>query len=124
MLRRSFYPILAGALSAAFAMPVAAQDPIADCDNPITQATGNGLPALAGLIVANVEANVAVPICQVNVDIDALNNSLNNLLRNANIEVLNNSLNNLLQGADIEVEVIDDSPITISVLGGPVLVFS
>ena len=115
--------ILAGALSAAFAMPVAAQT--ADCPEMIDQTNVAGIPGLAALILANVQANVGVGVCQVNIDVDALNNSLNNLLQNANINVLNDSLNNLLRDANIEVEIIDDSPITISVLGGgPILVFN
>jgi len=113
------------ALSSAFVMPVAAQTTA--CDNQITQTTGNGLPALAGLIAANVEANVGVGICEVNIDVDALNNSLNNLLQNANINVLNNALNNLLQNADIDVNVVRDSlnNVTVTVLGGgPIIVFN
>lgn len=109
--------VLAGALTAGIAAPAAAQD-TCDIDQVIER---QGLPGVAGLITAVVQANVGVEICHV--DVDVLNNSLNNLLRNANIEVLNNALNNLLQGADINVEVIDDSPITVSVLGGPVIIF-
>jgi hypothetical protein len=91
----------------------------------IDQTNVAGIPGLAALILANVQANVGVGVCQVNIDVDALNNSLNNLLQNANINVLNDSLNNLLRDANIEVEIIDDSPITISVLGGgPILVFN
>jgi len=116
--KKRFLPfLLAGALAAGIAAPAAAQD---SCD--ITQVVQRpGLPGLAGLITAVVEANVGVQVCHV--DVDALNNSLNNLLQNANIQVLNNALNNLLQNADINVEVISGSPITVSVLGGPVIIF-
>ena len=70
--------------------------------------------------MAAVNAQVAVGVCEV--DVDLLNNSLNNLFQNADIDILNDSLNNILQNADI----IDDVTVTISgndiavnVLSGP-----
>ena len=116
-MRRRFLPfILAGALTAAFAAPAAASNhTVNDCEITIPQ-DGGGAAALAALIAAAVDADVAVAVC--NVSVELLNNSLNNLLRNANIEVLNNSLNNLLRNADIDVNVLNASTIEVSVLGG------
>ena len=105
--------VLAGALTAAFAAPAAAQT---DCD--VTQ-IGNdrgGVAALAGLIAAavgDVDIAAGVNAC----DIDVLNNSLNNLLRNA--DILNDSLNNLLRDANIEVLNITGNVITVDILSGP-----
>jgi hypothetical protein len=102
--------ILAGALTAAFAGPVTASNhDVNTCD--IEQEAG-GARALALLIAAAVDANVAV--C--NISVELLNNSLNNILRNADIDILNNSLNNLLRNADIDVAVLNNNQIVINVL--------
>jgi hypothetical protein len=95
-MRRKLLPlVLGGALSIAAVAPAAAQsDPgcVADVDR-------GGAAALIALVQANVLAGVNV--CDINV----LNNSLNNLLRNADIHVLENILNNspILSGFDINV---------------------
>ena len=106
--------VLAGALTAAFAAPAAAQT---SCVTDTTQR--GGAAALASLISAAVN-NVAVTVqaCDINV----LNDSLNNLLRNANIEVLNDSLNNLLRNANIEVVSIDGNVIQVNILSGGIVV--
>lgn len=87
-MRRKLLPlILGGALSIAAVAPAAAAgNP--DCD--VQNAGRGGAAALVALVNANVLANVGVNAC----DIDVLNNSLNNLLRNADIHVLENILNN------------------------------
>ena len=102
--------VLAGALTAAFAAPAAATSHD-NCDFAFDGGRG-GAAALASLIsVAVADAvDAGVQVC----NIDILNNSLNNLLRNANIEVLNDSLNNLLRNSDI----IDD--VTVNVLSGSI----
>lgn len=90
----------------------------ADCD------AGNGrggARALALLVAAAVDAG-GVNAC----GIDVLNNSLNNLLQNADIHVLENILNNSpilndLNISDITVNVLGGVT-TISVLGAPILV--
>ena len=72
----------------------------------------------AGLVAAVVQANVC--------DVHILNNSLNNLLRNADIHVLENILNNspILSFNDVDISrVVSDNQIVVTVLGGPVLVF-
>ena len=72
----------------------------------------------AGLVAAVVNANVC--------DVYVLNNSLNNLLRNADIHVLENILNNspILSYNDVDISrVVSDNQIAISILGGPVLLF-
>ena len=110
--------ILAGALTAGFAAPVAASDhDVNNCNIDIDQA-GGGAAALAALIAAAVDADIVVGgIC--NVSVELLNNSLNNLLRNANINVLNDSLNNLLRNADVDVTVIDgDVVVNVLSIGG------
>jgi hypothetical protein len=95
-MRRKLLPlVLGGALSIAAIAPAAAQsDPgcVADVDR-------GGAAALVALVQANVLAGVNV--CDINV----LNNSLNNLLQNADIHVLENILNNspILSGFDINV---------------------
>ena len=81
--------VLAGALTAAFAAPAAAQTNT--CNLAIPQR--GGAAGLAALVAAAVNAQVGAGVC--NVSVDLLNNSINNLLRNADIDVLNNSLNNL-----------------------------
>ena len=116
-MRRKLLPfLLGGALSIAAVAPAAATShDVNDCNIDLDQ-SGGGTAALAALIAAAVDADVAVPIC--NVSVELLNNSLNNLLQNADIDVLNNSLNNLLRGSDIDVTVIDGDVI-VSVLSGP-----
>jgi predicted PurR-regulated permease PerM len=104
--------VLAGVLTAAFAMPVSAQT---DCTN----VGRGGAAALVALVQVNI-GGVGVNACEV--DVDVLNNSLNNLLRNADVHVLENILNNspILSGNDIDVDV-EENIITISVLSGPTL---
>ena len=108
-MRRKILPfILGGALSIAAVAPAAA--------NSHTCEVSRG--GAAGLVAAVVQANV----CEVHV----LNNSLNNLLRNADIRALNNILNNspILSGNDVIDDItIEGNQITVSLLGGPVLVF-
>ena len=87
-MRRKILPlILGGVLSIAAAAPAAAAGNT-DCD--VQNAGRGGAAALVALVNANVVANLGVNAC----DIDVLNNSLNNLLRNADIHVLENILNN------------------------------
>ena len=82
-----------------------------------------GAAALAALVAAAVDAG-GVNVC----DVDVLNDSLNNLLQNADIHVLENILNNSpilndLNISDITVDVdVLTGITTISVLGAPVLV--
>ena len=98
--------VLAGALTAAFAAPASA----ATCSVDQADVGRGGTAAVAALIAAAVEAAVAAGVnaCDINI----ANDSLNNLLRNA--DILNNSLNNLLRNADI----IDD--VTVNVLSGTI----
>jgi hypothetical protein len=96
-MRRRILPfILGGALSIAAIAPASAAT---TCD----VVNRGGAAALVALVQANV--GVAAAVCDVEVDI--LNNSLNNLLRNADIRVLNNILNNspILSNNDIDVTV-------------------
>ncbi|HEX4744867.1 MAG TPA: hypothetical protein VFW12_09400 [Candidatus Limnocylindria bacterium] len=82
-----------------------------------------GAAALAALVAAAVDVG-GVNVC----DVDVLNDSLNNLLQNADIHVLENILNNSpilndLNISDITVDVdVLTGTTTISVLGAPVLV--
>jgi hypothetical protein len=111
-MRRKLLPlILGGALSIATVVPAAAQSGT-DCD--VTQGSRGGAAGLAALIAAAVNAQVPIAVNACDIDVDILNDSLNNLLRNANIEVLNDSLNNLLRNSDI----IDD--VTVNVLSGTI----
>lgn len=88
-------------------------------------AAGNrgGAAALAALVAAAVAADVDVLAC----DISVLNNSLNNLLQNADIHVLENILNNspILNDLNISDITVDVDALTggtvINVLGGPVI---
>ena len=87
----------------------------------VCEAAGNrgGAAALAALVAAAVAADVDVIAC----DVDVLNNSLNNLLQNADIHVLENILNNSPILSDItiqDIQVLEDG-IQISVLGGPII---
>ena len=106
-MRRKLLPlVLGGALSIAAVAPAAT----ATC----TVERGGA----AGLVAAVVQANVC--------DVYVLNNSLNNLLRNADIHVLENILNNspILSYNDVDISrVVSDNQIAISILGGPVLLF-
>jgi hypothetical protein len=102
--------VLAGVLTAAFAMPVAAA--------PTCNVEGRGgAAALVTLVQANI-GNVGVNVCDVEVEI--LNNSLNNLLQNADVHVIENILNNSPFLNDITV-VVEGNNIVISVLGAPIL---
>ena len=88
-------------------------------------AAGNrgGAAALAALVAAAVAADVDVLAC----DISVLNDSLNNLLQNADIHVLENILNNspILNDLNISDITVDVDALTggtvINVLGGPVI---
>ena len=116
-MRRKILPfLLAGALSiAAVAPAAAAQD---QCNLPAAPQRG-GAAALVALVQAVVNANVGVAAC----DIDVLNNSLNNLLQNANINALNNILNNspILNDLTITVSNVANG-LQINVLGGGITV--
>ena len=83
-----------------------------------------GAAALTSLVAAAVAVGgVDVIVC----DVDVLNNSLNNLLQNADIHVLENILNNspILSGITIQDITVNalTGVTTISVLGGPVIAF-
>lgn len=122
--------LLAMALSG-FAPAYAAAAQVNTGSNVITAndtactAGGNrgGAAALASLVGAAVAVGgVDAIVC----DVDVLNNSVNNLLQNADIHVLENILNNSpilndLNISDITVNVLGGVT-TISVLGAPVLV--
>ncbi len=108
--------ILAGAMTAAFAAPAAAQTN--DCNITIPQR--GGAAGLAALIAAAVNVTAGVGVC--NVSVELLNNSLNNLLQNADIDVLNNALNNnkVLNNITIIRDVtVSGNVITVDVLSGP-----
>lgn len=115
MRRKLLLPlILGGALSVAAVAPATAQT---TCNLPAAPQTG-GAAGLITLVQAVVNANVGVAACDI--DVDILNNSLNNLLRNADIDVLNNILNNSPFLNDVTVTVVGDD-LVINVLGGPVI---
>lgn len=98
-MRRKLLPlILGGALSIAAIAPAAAQG------NPNCTVQNDGRGGAAAL-VALVNANLVLPVGANACDIDVLNNSLNNLLQNADIHVIENILNNspFLNGWDINV---------------------
>ena len=98
-MRRKLLPlILGGALSIAAVAPAAASNH----DDPNCTVQNAGMGGAAALI-ALVNANLVLPIGANACDIDVLNNSLNNLLRNADIDVLSNILNNSLNNFDINV---------------------
>ena len=107
-MRRKILPlILGGALSVAAVAPAAA-------NSHQTQVGGAG-----GLVAAVVQAQVR------DVDVFVLNNSLNNLLRNADIDVLNNSP--ILSNNDIEIledgiQILENGNIVVSVLSGGVAI--
>ena len=110
-MRRKILPlILGGALAVATVAPAAA-------GNHTTVQRGGA----AGLVAAVVQASVG--------DVTILNNSLNNLLRNADIDVLNNVLNNsvnqndVLSNIDIEIEdVLQDNTVIVNVLSSGIQV--
>lgn len=108
----------------AFAPATAAAAEVNMGSNVVTVATCDqsggrgGAAALAALVAAAVNAQ-DVMVCNVEV----LNNSLNNLLQNADIHVLENILNNSPILSDItiqDIQVLEDG-IQISVLGGPII---
>ena len=86
MRRKILSLIMGGALSIAAIAPAAAA-------NPQCETTGGrgGAAALIALVNANV-SGVGITLCDI--DVNVLNNSLNNLLRNADVDVLSNILNN------------------------------
>jgi len=80
--------------------------------------TGRGGAAALAALVAVALGNVNVgPVC-------VLNDSLNNLLQNADIDVLNNILNNspILNDLTVTITNVDVDAITVSVLSGDVTV--
>ncbi len=100
-MRRKILSLLLGStLAIAAVAPAAAQT---ECNLPAAPQRG-GAAALVALVQAVVNANVGVAACDV--DVDVLNNSLNNLLQNADIHVLENILNNspILSGFTITVD--------------------
>lgn len=110
-----------------FAMPVssAAAAETSFAPSPTTHATCDATSTkggAAGLVAAVVQA--AANVC----DVRILNDSVNNLLQNADIHVLENILNNspILSGItvqDINVDVLTGTT-TITLLGGDVLVLT
>ena len=112
-MRRKLLPlILGGALSVAAVAPAAAARP----DN-VQLGGAAGLVAAVVQVAANVE------------DVEVLNNSLNNLLRNADIDILNNVLNNsvnqndILSNIDIRIiDVLNDNTVIVEVLSGGVAI--
>jgi hypothetical protein len=107
-MKRTLLPfMLAGALSIAAVTPVAAQT---ECD--IDRSGAGGLVA----------AFVALQAC--GNDVDILNNSLNNLLRNADIRALNNILNNNdVEITITDVDILSPTQVQVNVLGGGVIIF-
>ena|SRR5688500_6605423 len=113
-MRRLASFVLAGTMALAIAGPASAQP-----DNDVAQGVLQN--ALIGVIVQAAVQDVEVVV---------LNNSLNNLLRNADIDVnvLNNSLNNVLQNVDIDISDIDilspggDLILNVAILGDGVVV--
>ena len=105
-MRRKLLPlILGGALSLAAVAPASAQT---------TCEIDRG--GAAGLVAAVVQANVC--------DVQILNNSLNNLLQNADIRVLNNILNNNDVDVTItDVNVLNGVVVSVTLLGGTVIDF-
>jgi hypothetical protein len=109
-MRRRILPfILGGAMAIATVAPAAAAPA--------------QLGGAAGLVAAVVQVAVETD------DINIANNSLNNLLRNADIDVLNNVLNNsvnrneILSNIDIEiVDVLNDNTVIVNVLSSGVSV--
>ena len=112
--------------AAAAAAEVNAGQNVVTANDTVCTAGNNrgGAAALTSLVAAAVAVGgVDVIVC----DVDVLNNSLNNLLQNADIHVLENILNNSpilndLNISDITVNVLGGVT-TISVLGAPILAF-
>lgn len=105
-MRRRILSLLMGtSLAMAAVAPAAAQT---ECNLPAAPQKG-GAAALVALVQAVVNANVGVAACDV--DVDVLNNSLNNLLQNADIRALNNILNNspILSNDAIDVIVTENN---------------
>ena len=129
-MRRKILPfILGGAMSIAAIGPAAASEhntPETTMPGPCTvvgDIDRGGAAALVALVQAVVQLNAGVNAC--NIDVDILNNSLNNLLRNADVDVLNNILNNspILSNDAIDVNVFENdilNGLQINVLGGGV----
>src|SRR5919106_6020073 len=104
-MRRSILSlIMGGALAVAAVAPAAAQT---ECTN----VGRGGAAALVALVNANV-SGVGVNACDI--DIDVLNNSLNNLLQNADIHVLENILNH----SPILNDSLNDLTVTVTALNG------
>lgn len=113
----AFTPAFATAAEVDTRSNVVTADAVCDAGN-----SRGGAAALAALVAAAVNAGVSNVAC----DVDVLNNSVNNLLQNADIHAIENILNNSpilndLNISDITVSVLDGVT-TINVLGGPVLV--
>ncbi len=106
MRRKILGLVLGSALAVAAIAPAAAQ----------TQCAAPQRGGAAGLVA--LVANVNVSACEI--DVSVLNNSLNNLLQNADIHVLENILNNSPFLNDVTVTVVGGDLI-ISVLSGPVV---
>jgi hypothetical protein len=126
MKKRLLGPVLAMALMG-LAPATAAAAEVNMGSNTVTQApcdagsNRGGAAALTSLVAAAVAVGgVNVIVC------DVLNNSLNNLLQNADIHVIENILNNspILSGITIQDITVNalTGVTTITVLGGPVLV--
>lgn len=100
MRRKILSFLLGSALAIATVAPAAAQT---ECNLPAAPQRG-GAAGLVALVQAVVNANVGVAACDV--DVNVLNNSLNNLLQNADIHVLENILNNspILSGFTITID--------------------
>lgn len=125
-MKRSFVPALALALTLAAAPAGAAaaqpSDPGSSRVAPSACDAGTGrggAAALAALVAAAVNVG--------NVSACVLNDSLNNLLQNADIDVLNDILNNspILNDLTVtitDVSVLNDNTVTISLLSGGVTI--
>jgi len=108
MRRKLLSLIMGGALSIAAVAPAAAAT---ECTN----VGRGGLASLVALVNVNV-GGVGVNACEI--DVDILNNSLNNLLRNADIDVLNNILNNSLNNSPI----LSNNDVSVVVAGNDILI--
>jgi hypothetical protein len=111
-MRRKFLSlIMGGALSIAAIAPAAAANP--QC---ATTSGHGGAAALIALVNANV-SGVGVNVCDI--DVNVLNNSLNNLLQNADIHVLENILNNspILNDSLNNIQVVALNGVGINILG-------
>ncbi|MBA3586592.1 MAG: hypothetical protein H0W41_03030 [Chloroflexi bacterium] len=119
MRRKLLSLIMGGALSIAAIAPAAAANP--QCE---TTSGRGGAAALIALVNANV-SGVGINVCDI--DVNVLNNSLNNLLQNADIHVLENILNNspflndVLNDLTITVTNVANG-IQVNVLGGGITI--